>query len=735
MSSAHIRNSLPTEKQLIEFIKKGKRPISRRELVKHFKLTTSNRRALGVLLENLVNDGKIHRGRGKNYFSPDHVPSVSILQVTGLDDGGEPILKLADKRFEKSKKKIYVNNRSLSGPAPGVGDRVLAKLEPNKHGFSARVIKVLESSPNNFIGVFNSQSDCGLVDPSDRRLKATFIINNKEINGASDGDLVQCETVPGYEIGHPHARILKSFGNSKLATAIIPAIIAKHEIPYRFNKVELVKAKQSGATSMKNRVDLRHIPFVTVDDETARDFDDAVWAQRTPNDNGWHILIAIADVSSYVTPGDPLDKVARDRGNSVYFPNTVIPMLPEDLSNGWCSLVPNEDRPCLAVDILIDDQGNKQKHKFIRCMIRSAARLTYSEVQDIHNRTLEPNNNISNELIENLFGAFFSLNQNKNNRGTINFDRPEHQISLSKAGSVLGIGERHRLDSHRLIEEFMVLANVCAAETLEKFKTPCMYRDHEEPTPERVVALRKYLKFLKIKLGGGQTVKPRDFSILIEKIKNRPDFLGIQDAILRCQSQAFYSPNNFGHFGLALRRYAHFTSPIRRYSDLLVHRALITALNLGTGGLEADDIDDFDKIGEHISMTERRAIAAERDAFDRLVASYLYDQEGSLFDAHIMGVERFGLFAEIVGIGVSGFMPISLLKDGYYQFDSDRRTLFTEGTRKKYCLGDSIKVRLKEVNIATGRLLLEPVKQYRNNKKRKSYSKKKSGVTVKSRKT
>ncbi len=725
MSNPPNKTSLPTEDQILEIINKGERPISRRELARHFKLTTSNRRALGALLEKLATGGKIHRGRGKNYFSLDHLPRVSVLEVTGLDDGGEPILKLVDKRFGKTNKKIYVNNHSPSSPAPGIGDRLLAKLELNKHGISASVIKVLENRPNIFIGVLNSQSDCGFVNPSDRRLKASFIINNREINGASDGDLVRCETVPGYEMGHPHARILKSYGNSKSATAIIPAIIAKHEIPYRFHKAELLKAKQTQATSMKSRVDLRHLPLVTIDDETARDFDDAVWAQRTQSDDGWHILIAIADVSSYVTPGDPLDKVARNRGNSVYFPNTVIPMLPENLSNGWCSLIPHEDRPCLAVDIWIDDQGNKQQHKFSRCMIKSAARLTYSEVQNIHNGTSEADKKISPKVIENLFGAFFSLNHNKKNRGAIDFDRPEHRVSLSKDGSIIGIEKRSRLDSHRLIEEFMILANVCAAETLEELKIPCMYRVHEDPAPDRVIALRTYLKFLKINLGGGQAVKPRNFANLLEKIKDRPDFLGIQDAILRCQSQALYSPNNVGHFGLALRRYAHFTSPIRRYSDLLIHRALISGLKLGAGGLKPDDAKDFVKIGEHISKTERRAMAAERDAFDRLAACYFYDQEGRIFDAHITGVERFGIFAEIYGVGVSGFMPISLLGDRYYRFDSDRRALSADGTSKKYCLGDFIKVRLKEVNRATGGLLIEPAKQNNKKKKRNSNNRRK----------
>ena len=714
MQKTPNRSSLPTEKQILEFINHNSRPLGKRDFVRYFRLSTSNRRMLVGLLEDLVKEGKIQRGRNRRYVSNDYLPSVSVVEVKGLDDDGEAILKLSDKHFEKSKEKIFLNSKPVIKPAPGIGDKLLVKLKAKKYGYEARIIKRLQKDPINLIGLFHSQPDCGLVTPSDRRLKTKFIINTKETNGAVDGELVECETISGREFGLPRARIIKIFGNSKNVNAITASIISKHGIPQQFTEPAFLQAQNSKAVPPKNRTDIRHIPLVTIDDKNARDFDDAVWAERTKNNDGWHIIVAIADVSHYVRQNDPLDQAARNRGNSVYFPNTVIPMLPEKLSNGWCSLLPNEDRPCLAVDIWIDDAGNKKRHKFSRCIMRSAARLTYSEVQDSYNQKKEIDSNISFNLISNLYGTFFSLDNHKKKRGAIDLDKQEYHFSLSQEGSIVGIEKRVRLDSHRLIEEFMILANQCAAETLESNNALCMYRTHERPDTISVRDLRKYLKLLGIKFGDGQSVRPRHFCQLIEKTKDRKDALGIQDAILRCQSRAVYSPKNIGHFGLALRRYAHFTSPIRRYSDLLVHRALINSLNTPNREPENDNLETFIEYGSHISMTERRAMAAERELFDRMAALYFWNQEGNTFSGYVTGVERFGLFVEINEVGACGFIPVSTLEVGYHQFDEVRRCLFNERTNTKFQLGDYINVRLKEVNLATGGLMLE-VKQKEKN--------------------
>ena len=712
MADPKTSGSLPTEKALVELINKSGKALGRRALARSFKLATSERRALGSMLETLAEAGKIRRGRNRRYMATDHLPSVSVLEVSGLDDDGDLILRPTDQRFEKAPPQIRVNTRGLKGPAPGIGDKVLARLEQKRGGYLAHIIKRLEQRPSNIIGIFRQHPDSGIVEPADRRLKTNFMVNSRETGGAEDGELVECETAPGREHGLPLARVIAKFGDSSNPSSIVPALIAKHELPKTFPAPAIQQAKQAGAASMDGREDLREVPLVTIDDETAQDFDDAVWAERNDDDDGWHLMVAIADVASYVHPDDALDKVAQERGNSVYFPTTVIPMLPEELSNGWCSLVPNEDRPCLTVDIWIDDKGQKSRHEFRRAMMRSAARLTYNQVQNLRNDIIEEDTpSVPANLITNLYGAFDVLNDARHARGVIDLDLPERKIRVEQDGTISGVDVRIRLDSHRLIEEFMILANVCAAETLEATKMPCMYRTHDDPAPDRVVALRKFLKTIGLDLGGGQAVRPRHFAHLLKKAMGRPDFMGIQDAILRCQSQAVYSSNNAGHFGLALRRYAHFTSPIRRYSDLLVHRALILGLNLGDGGLVNEDADDFPGIGGHISTTERRAMAAERDAFDRLATIYLSERVGAEFNARITGVERFGLFAELLDIGASGLIPVSTLEGGYYRFDEDRRGLFIDGSNTGYKLGQFLKVRLKEANIATGGLLIEPAEQ------------------------
>lgn len=722
MAEKNKSGLLPTEKDLVELINNSGKALSRREIARNFRLSATDRRALGDTLELLTEAGKIRCGRNRRYTATNFIPAVSILEVTGLDEDGDIILRPTDQRFHTTSPRIKPETRQLKSPAPGIGDRVLARLEQKGSGYIAHIIKRLEQRSSNIIGIFRRKPDLSIVEPSDRRLKTNFLINTKETGGAEDGELVECETLSGREHGLPLARVIAKFGDGNCPSSIVAALVAKHEIPKTFTPAALRQAEMSSVASMEGREDLRKIPLITIDDETARDFDDAVWAERSGTDNGWHLIIAIADVASYVQPGDALDKAAQERGNSVYFPNTVIPMLPEELSNGWCSLVPNADRPCIAVDIWIDEKGQKTHHRFRRAMMRSAARLSYSQVQNLRDGIVEKNLSIlPSNLIPDLYGAFEVLDSARRLRGVIDLSLPERKITVGEDNLILGVETRVRMNSHQLIEEFMILANVCAAETLEALKMPCMYRIHDDPAADRVVALRKYLKTLGLDLNGGQAVRPRHFATLLQKAKSRPDFMGIQDAILRCQSQAIYSPNNVGHYGLALRRYAHFTSPIRRYSDLLVHRALIQGLNFGDDGLPIEDAEEFSRIGEQISVTERRAMAAERDAFDRLATVYLSDKVGEEFNARITGVERFGLFIELIDVGASGLIPLSMLKGGYYRLDTNRKSLFLDGSNSGYRLGQFLKVRLKDCNIATGGLLIEPAQEtFEENKRLKS---------------
>ncbi|MDE8343063.1 MAG: VacB/RNase II family 3'-5' exoribonuclease, partial [Acidocella sp.] len=449
-----------------------------------------------------------------------------------------------------------------------------------------------------------------------------------------------------------------------------------------------------------SRTDLRDRALVTIDGEDARDFDDAVHAEPDAH-GGFRLTVAIADVAHYVRPGSALDVSARERGNSVYFPDRVVPMLPEALSNGWCSLKPHEDRGCLFVEIFIDSQGRKQSHKFGRGLMRSAARKTYEEVQAEHDANPKAH--------ADLYAAFDALSAARTARGTLDLDLPERKVELTPDGQVAKIAPRPRLNSHRLIEEFMILANVCAAEELERHKLPCMYRLHAPPSPEKIDNLRSFLATLDISLKAADQLHPRDLDHVLKLVAGTDKAVLVNETMLRSQSQAEYGPDNIGHFGLALTKYAHFTSPIRRYADLLVHRALITGLNLGKDGLTVADIAKFADTAEHITATERRATLAERDSTDRYLALYLQHRVGELFEGRISGVTKFGLFVTLNETGASGFAPMASLPDDFWVHDEASQSLIGKRTRLSFQLAQNIEVRLAEAKPVTGGLLFNVI--------------------------
>jgi ribonuclease R len=462
--------------------------------------------------------------------------------------------------------------------------------------------------------------------------------------------------------------------------------------------------------TLGQREDLRSVPLVTIDGADARDFDDAVWAEPdAARPGGWHALVAIADVAWYVRPGDALDEAALERGNSVYFPDRVVPMLPEELSNELCSLKPAVERACIAVHLYIDSEGRLERHRFVRGLMRSAARLTYEAAQaaidgnpDAQSRPLvEP-------VLRPLYGVYRALDAARLKRGSLELDLPERQIFLDPAGRVARIEPRQRLDSHKLIEELMICANVAAAETLERLKQPCMYRVHDVPDPAKLAALREFLDHLGLpglKLAKGQAIRPRHFNDILRKAAGTPFAPLVHQLVLRSQAQAVYSPNNLGHFGLGLRRYAHFTSPIRRYSDLLVHRALVAGQNFGAGALPPTDPKAFAATGEHVSMTERRAAAAERSASDRYLVAFLAERVGASFPGRINGVTRAGLFVTLSETGADGLVPMRSLPGDYYEHDEAHHRLIGRRTRRSFTLGDPVTVRLAEANSVTGSLL------------------------------
>jgi ribonuclease R len=587
---------------------------------------------------------------------------------------------------------IFMAAEQRGRPALAPGERVLAHLKPAGPGrYEGRTVRRVAETPGRVLGVYQH----GRIVPTDRRAKAEWVVPPGEEGGAKPGEIVLAEPLPHHRLGLKPARIIERLGAMGDARSVSLIVIHAHDIPQEFPSAALDEAERADATPLGRRTDLRDTPLVTIDGEDARDFDDAVFAE--PDGAGFRLIVAIADVAHYVRPGSALDHAARSRGNSVYFPDRVVPMLPEALSNGWCSLRPKEDRGCLFVELHIDVHGRKTAHRFGRGLMRSAARLTYEGVQRAHDTGAD--------RYAHLFAAYRTLLAARTARGTLDLDLPERRIVLDSDGGVRDVAPRPRLNSHRLIEEFMVLANVAAAEELERRHQPAMYRIHAPPSDEKLASLRDFLHGFGISLPPGDQVHPRDLDRVLRRVAGTPEALLVNQVMLRSQSQAEYSPDNIGHFGLALPRYAHFTSPIRRYADLLVHRALIRGLRLGDGALDTDEAARFPDTALHITSTERRAQLAERDAIDRYLAAYMADKVGANFAARISGVTRFGLFVTVIESGASGLVPVRSLPDDFWQHDEREQTLTGRRTRLAFRLAQEVDVRLAEASPVTGGLV------------------------------
>ena len=708
MSDKGDKAPFPSKQQILDFVRDRTGPVGKREIARAFNIRGSDRTRLNDILRELRADGELDRGKGRRYGEPGTLPKVGVIEITGLDRDGDPVALPTNWDGDGDPPVIYPA-LSRGEPAPAVGDRVLARLSPSGDGtYEARTIKRLESAPQRVLGIFQMVNGRGRIIPTNRRIRTEFIVPPGQENGASGGDLVEGQPVGGRSFGLPEARVAEVIGAADGPRA--PSLIAihTHDIPVEFDPAAVSAAEASKPVSAKGRTDLRRIPLVTIDGTDARDFDDAVWAEK--DGEGWHLIVAIADVSWYVHAGSPLDRDAFNRGNSVYFPDRVVPMLPEALSNGLCSLVPNEDRGCLAVHMWIDRDGNLKRHEFVRGVMRSAARLTYEQVETAW--TGDPDDvtaPLLEDVITPLYGAFDALQGARIRRGTIDLELPERKVVIDKHGNVTAIEPVERLDSHRLIEEFMIAANVAAAEALENKNAPCMYRVHDRPSLEKMESLRETLSPLGIKVARGQVVKPHLFQRIVSQAAGKPEMPMVSMAVLRSQAQAEYNPHNIGHFGLALRRYAHFTSPIRRYSDLLVHRSLIAAYGLGDDGLVPEDGDRFPEFGKHISFTERRAIDAEREAVDRFTTVFLADRVGAEFAARVNGVHRAGLFVTLTETGADGLVPMSMIGDERFDFDSAAQRIRGRGSGKVYAIGTSLTVRLEEANIHTGSMAFSVV--------------------------
>ncbi|MDE2266726.1 MAG: ribonuclease R [Alphaproteobacteria bacterium] len=680
---------------------------TKRDLTRLLGIKGSDRIVLKRVLKELEIEGLLAGSRRRGYKRPGDLPEVTVLEITGQDPDGELLAR--PQRWESNEEPppiIVVDGEA--GPALGPGERILARLTETPEGFEARVIKRLGTSAHRALGVVRLKGRHVRIVPIDRKSKSEFSVDPHDRGGAKNNELVLAEPIAGRASGFPRARVVERFGSMDTPKTVSLIAIHAHGIPTDFPKDVLDEAERAGAAGRHGRTDLRNIPLVTIDPEDARDHDDAVWAGPDPDpaNKGGHIcLVAIADVAHYVTPGSPLDKEAYKRGNSVYFPDRVVPMLPEKLSADLCSLKEGVDRPCLAVRMVFDAHGRKRHHEFLRGVMRSAARLTYAQAQHAFDGTPDAKlSETAKESLAALWKAYGALIEEREVRNPLDLDLPERRIEIGTDGKVKSIAFRERLESMRLIEEFMVLANVAAAESLEKARMPLIYRVHDEPSKEKLFAFSDYLKTIGMNFAKGQVMKPSVFNRILERAKGGLYENVMNDVVLRTQSQAIYGPNNLGHFGLNLAKYAHFTSPIRRYADLIVHRALIRALKLGDDGLTDREAARLGEIAEHISTTERRAMAAERDSNDRYIAAFMQDRIGAIFLARITGVTSFGLFVRLAGTGAEGLLPARALGAEYFRHDERRHAMIGDVTGTTYSLGDLVRVRLTEAAPLTGGL-------------------------------
>jgi ribonuclease R len=688
--------ALPTRDAVKTLLAEAAQKLGVREVARAFNVGPEDKKALRGLLRSLEADGVLDRAGGKQYQEAGRLPENAVVEVTGIDRDGEALARPVVWNGPGRPPIIFMAAEARGQAALAPGARVLARLRRiNGDKYEGRTIKRLAEKSGGIVGVFRATPTGGRIEPTDRRQKAEWVVPAGETADAVNDEIVRAEPLPGTPFGPKPARITERLGSINDARSVSLIAIATHGIPMEFPEAALKEAEKAKATPLGKRTDLRDVPLITIDGADARDFDDAVFA--APAEKGFRLIVAIADVAHYVKPGSALDKAARERGNSCYFPDRVVPMLPEALSNGWCSLKPHEDRGCLFVEMFIDAQGRKTGHKFGRGLMRSAARCTYEEVQTAHDA--DP------RQYADLYAAFTALAAARAARGTLDLDLPERRVILSADGQVESVAPRPRLASHRLIEEFMILANVCAAEELERLHLPCMYRVHAPPSDEKLDNLRTFLNTLDISLRPTGQLHPRDLDHVLKLVAGTDKSALVNETVLRSQSQAEYADENIGHFGLALTKYAHFTSPIRRYADLLVHRALIAGLKLGADGLTPEETARFAETAEHITATERRATLAERDSSDRYLALYLQHRVGDRFAARISGVTKFGLFVTLADNGASGFLPMASLPDDFWMHDEAHNQLVGKRTRKIFQLAQTLDVRLQEARPVTGGLI------------------------------
>mgnify|MGYP000583388899 FL=1 len=704
---------IPSKAEILDWISANPTLTSKRDIAKAFGIKGSDRIDLKRLLKELEAEGHLQK-RKKSYGDPDRLPPVSVLLVKAPDDNGDLFAQPLEWHGEGVEPIVLVLPRA-SDPALGQGDRILARLtvvHEDDHNYEARLIRRIGTNPKRVLGIFRTRSEGGRIVPIDKSAASEWMVAEDATHGARDGELVEAEQAgPKGRMGLPRARVVERLGDPSAPKAVSLIAIHQHGIPDSFPDAAIEEADKAKPMDLRGRTDLRDMPLITIDPSDARDHDDACYAHADddPKNPGGHVVwVAIADVAAYVRPGTALDREARKRGNSSYFPDRVVPMLPDRLSGDLCSLHEGVPRPCIAVRMQLDAEGNKIGHRFERALMRSAASLHYAEVQEAMDGA--PNDRtgpLLEDVIKPLYAAYAALKTARAARQPLELDLPERRIILDDNGTVRSVNFRERLDAHRLIEEFMVLANVAAAETLIAKRAPQLFRVHEEPSPEKLDSLRETASAAGLTLAKGQVLQTRHLNALLNAAAGTDEAELINISTLRSMTQAYYGVENFGHFGLALRNYAHFTSPIRRYADLIVHRALVTSHGWGKDGLDPAEIEKLEQTATHISDTERRSMMAERDTTDRYLAAFLSERVGNEFTGRINGIARFGAFVKLDETGADGLVPVRSLGREFFHFDGEAGTLMGTDTGLIIAIGQQVTVRLTEATPVTGGLQLE----------------------------
>jgi ribonuclease R len=721
-------DGMPTREQVLQFIEGAQGKVGKREIARAFGIKGGDKIALKRLLSLMADEGTL-TGDRKALREKGALAPVAALEIVGRDrDGdliGEPVVWDHE---EGEKPRVLILARTLAritadeDRVPGVGDHVMARItklddvDVAGFKFEGEAIRKLPRDQRRLLGVYRAHArGGGTIEPINRKELKSWPVQKGDDKDAKDGDLVRFELAKTGRFTTPRAKVVEALGNPDDERKVSLIAVHAHGIPDDFPQSVIDETRDLKPPQLAGRTDLRGIPLLTIDPVDARDHDDAVYAEpdTDPKNSGGHIVIvAIADVAHYVRPDTRLDREAQIRGNSVYFPDRVVPMLPEKISNDLCSLREGEDRACLVVRMVYDKHGDKRGHTFLRAMMRSAVKLSYQQAQAAFDGN--PDEKAAPHVdgaLKPLWAAYQALKAARDRREPLDLDLPERKITLDEKGRIAGVYIPERLEAHKLIEEMMIQANVAAAETLEQRKTPLVYRVHDAPSKEKLKSLRDFLETLDLAIPPHGSLKPGAFNKVLAAAKSLPVPELVNEVILRSQAQAEYNPDNIGHFGLNLARYAHFTSPIRRYADLLVHRALIRAMKLGSDGLTDEEIPRLAAIAQSISDAERRAMAAERETIDRLVALHLADRIGAVFGARIGGVTRSGLFVRLKDTGADGFVPISTLGQDYFHHVEEAHALVGSRTGETFRLGDVVEVRLVEAIPSAGALRFEMVSE------------------------